>query len=724
MPRTLHQAAPHRPSRAPLGARVGSSVGRAFIVISLLLGALLARPSSALAAEPTADEAVEVAVSALEKMLAGNADEGIELVRPLLAACKACPADTRGILLGTLGILYGTGKKDLERSRLLFEMALREDPSLQLDPTFANKEVQKVFAEASKEAKRTPDGPGKGATRIPPSGEQLEAARAAEAQLAGGNWSDCMGSMLGSLGSEEYALGKLVLARCEEAGGLLLEARKDAELAKRLADEEGDAELAAKAAELVEKLENDTPRIVVVVPASVDGAVIKIDGVEYDKEAAKKGVPLNPGKATVEVTGKKAGYPFNFKTVERVDRGERVTVDVAVQGGTQSSAVQACLANAKTAAEVAVCLETGGKGRGLTFRGGVEVTSYNDTTHVDVLSPGIKVSLENPTEGWLVGGTALVDVVTAASPDIVATASRRFDQGRFAGTFGGEYKIGFARVGANAGISWENDYVGRAVGGRVSADVLDKRLTPSIGYQYGWDTIGMSDTSYDQYSQSLDVHTIDGGVSAVLSAETLLLGGVTVVHESGDQSKPYRHVPMFSADVAGSVPKGATPELVAGSRLPIAPREQLPLERTRFAGSAGVRHRFESATLRVDERLYTDSWGMLGTTTDARFLFDLDDTQVGPHLRAHVQSGVSFWQRAYTATLAPEGNTLPEYRAGDRELGPLFGITVGGSIRHALTEALTAGLQIDGIYTQFLDHIYLFDRWGVFTATTLEVLVE
>jgi hypothetical protein len=36
----------------------------------------------------------------------------------------------------------------------------------------------------------------------------------------------------------------------------------------------------------------------------------------------------------------------------------------------------------------------------------------------------------------------------------------------------------------------------------------------------------------------------------------------------------------------------------------------------------------------------------------------------------------------------------------------------------------SASLEVQGIYTQFLDHILVFDRFGVFTATTLEMEVE
>lgn len=673
-----------------------------------------------------ADAMVAVA-EALDQMGAGKTDEAIAKLTARFEACGSCEASTRALVLTTLGILYGTGKSDLDRARAIFEVAVREDPAVELDRQFAGKDVGRVFVEAQREAKKTPQGPGKGATRLPPSKAQRDAAAEAKKQLAAGNWSDCMGTLIGAMGdsSAEFAEGKLTLARCEEAGGLLIEASRDVTRALELGKAEADPGVEGPAKELADKLENDTPRIVVLVPASVDGAVITIDGETFDKEAAKKGIPRNPGKATIEVVGKKAGYPFSYKNTESVDRGEKITVDVSQSAGSQNSAVQQCLANAKTADEVALCLETGGKGRGLTFRGGLEVTSYNDTHEVDVLSPAIKIGFENPTQGWLVGGTALVDVVSAASPDIVSTASRRFDQARFAGTIGGDVKIGAVRLGASGGLSYENDYVGRSLGAIFSADVLDKRLTPALAYTFGFDTINMADTEPDVFENELMTHTVDASVSAVLSTTTVLIGGGTFVAELGDQSKPYRHIPMFPAGLVSSVPRGATEDAVSEVRLPLAPGERLPDERFRGAVALGLRHRFEDATLRVDERGYLDSWGLIASTTEGRFLFDVtESTRVGPHLRAHVQSGVGFWERAYTASSATFPLTLPEYRTGDKELGPLFGLTVGGSIRQKLNDVLALGFAVDGVYTQFLDHIYVFDRWGLFTASTMEVVVE
>jgi hypothetical protein len=372
-----------------------------------------------------------------------------------------------------------------------------------------------------------------------------------------------------------------------------------------------------------------------------------------------------------------------------------------------------------------MCIETGGKGRGLTIRGGLEIASYNDTSEVDVFSPTLFLSAENPTAGWRVGGSYTVDVVSNASPDIVATATRRFDEVRNAGSLAAEVKLGPARVGLDGGVSIEPDYFARNVGASISADLVNKQVTPTLAYHLSFDTLGRGHTPYDVFSRSILTHSIDAGVSIVKSPTTLLVFGASAELESGDTSKPYRHIPLFSESVAPQIPRGATPALVGSVRLAPAPFEQLPDSRQRFALLGRVAHRFEASTLRADERIYIDSWGLKASTTDLRYLLDLSkNVRVGPHARFNIQGPVDFWQRAYVAKQTSDGWELPKYRAGDRELGPLFGVTLGAGAHLALSEIFAINVQVDGVYTQFLDHIYVYDRWGLFTATTLEIGVE
>ena len=691
-------------------------------LLALFLATLALSPAVAAAGAKDTDALVAVAES-LNDFVEGNNAAALKKLEAALKGCAgaSCEPGSRAQLLVSIGIVQGAGLKDTAKARLSFENAIREDPKVVPDRQFMTKDLNKIFTEAKANVKKGGGGPVP--TKAGPSKAQLDALSAAQSQLAQKNWSDCMGT-IAAMAESEFAAAKLVLAQCEDTGGLILEASGDARIAQKYAEEEINTDVKGKADELLARLANDTPSIVVVVPKTIDSVEIKIDGVVVPRDKADKPIPHNPGKATIEVAGKKGPYPYSFKSTESFDRGERITV-TATDDKTNNSAVLQCILNARTPSDVNTCIETGGKGRGLTIRGGVEVASYNDNTHVDVFSPTLFLSAENPTAGWRVGGSYTVDVVTNASPDIVATASRRFDEVRNAGTLSAEVKVGPARVGLDGGVSIEPDYFARNVGASISADLVNKQVTPTLSYHLNFDTLGRAHTPYDIFSRSILTHSIDAGVSIVQSPTTLLVFGATAELQSGDTSKPYRHVPMFSESIAPQIPRGAIPALVGGVRLPTAPFEKLPESRQRFALLGRWAHRFESSTLRADSRLYVDSWGLTSSTTDARFLLDLSKAlRVGPHARFNIQGPVDFWQRAYVAKETSEGWVLPKYRAGDRELGPLFGVTLGGSARFALSEIFAVNVQVDGVYTQFLDAIYVYDRWGLFTATTLEIGVE
>ena len=86
---------------------------------------------------------------------------------------------------------------------------------------------------------------------------------------------------------------------------------------------------------------------------------------------------------------------------------------------------------------------------------------------------------------------------------------------------------------------------------------------------------------------------------------------------------------------------------------------------------------------------------------------------------------MSFWKRAYISGPAP-GWDLPVFRTGDRELGPLWTFTGGGGIyfylgKDAEPSSSRLTFQIDGLYTSFLDDLYLTSRSGVVSSLTFEV---
>jgi hypothetical protein len=357
----------------------------------------------------------------------------------------------------------------------------------------------------------------------------------------------------------------------------------------------------------------------------------------------------------------------------------------------------------------------------LEIAASTEVAGYADSDHVFVLTPTIGGALANPVSGWSVSGHYLVDVVSAASADVVSTASPPFVEVRNAGTLEGTYKPHDFGVSANAAVSFEPDYTSVLGGASATADLFKKNLTLLVGYSHLHDIAGRSGTPYSVFARVLDRDAIKGGATIVVNPTTLVSFVADVMFEYGDPSKPYRYVPMFAPGTV--VPRGASIDEVTRLRLPARVLEQLPLARDRYALSMGWAHRFHASTLRLDQRAYVDTWGLKATTTDARWLFDVARrVEVGPHLRFYAQTPVDFWQRAYVAEPSYD---FPSLRTGNRELGPLVNFTGGASLRTALgsrgdIRKWVLGFDFNLTSTQYLDDIYLTQRWSGVGSLSLE----
>lgn len=376
------------------------------------------------------------------------------------------------------------------------------------------------------------------------------------------------------------------------------------------------------------------------------------------------------------------------------------------------------------ASAVAVFSETHAHADEVTTRVGGEVAGYTDTVGVSVFTPSVAASVESPTSGWGTNGRYLVDVVSAASPDIVATASPRWSEVRHAGNLGVRYKPGRFGVALGGAASYTPDYLALSANAQLVQELDDKNLTLVEGYSIGRDTIGRTGTPFDVFSRELTTHAVSLGFSRVVN-EALVLGLYgDGIFERGDQSKPYRYVPMFAPEVAPRIARGASAITVADSRIVARPLEQLPLSRDRWAVTGRMGWRTERTTLRLEQRLYEDSWNLKATTTDFRWFVDVAErVTVWPHLRAHVQGGVDFWQRAYAAR---DVHDLPALRTGDRELGPLASFGAGGGARFALGRSgkkddLVLSFTGDGTWTSFTDAIYVKNRFSVIGTSSVEV---
>ncbi len=351
-----------------------------------------------------------------------------------------------------------------------------------------------------------------------------------------------------------------------------------------------------------------------------------------------------------------------------------------------------------------------------------ESSAYKDTDAVNVLTESVHAELNGVTRGWSVGAGALVDVVTAASADIVATASPKWTDIRVAPTANASFQIDDFTLAVGGDASIESDYFAGSGSVGLSVDLAQKAITPAFSYGFGYDVAGRRQTPLSVYSLEMQRHSFGAAVTFVVDKATIFVPSLRAILELGDMEKPYRYLPTFAPGTV--IGPGASRETVDALRTGARLAENAPDARHRYALSGLVAHRFGRTTIRIEERLYVDSWGLVASTTDTTMPIDFGGSyRIWPHFRFHAQSGVSFWERAYTAERSAQGLVLPQLRVGDPELGPQLagtgglGFRVGGD-RVGLTAAA------DAIYTRFLDHLYIRSRVGGLGSLVFDVEVE
>jgi Protein of unknown function (DUF3570) len=364
-----------------------------------------------------------------------------------------------------------------------------------------------------------------------------------------------------------------------------------------------------------------------------------------------------------------------------------------------------------------------------------ELSAYSDTDAVSVFTPAIDGSIESPISGWSARGSYLVDVVSAASVDIVSTASNHWVETRHAATLGAGYKPGTVGVNLSGAVSREPDYLSLTGGGSLAFELADKTANPTIGYSYSHDTAGRSDTPFSVFSAELVRHSLNGSLELILDPLTLVSFSVDAIFEVGDQTKPYRLLPVFAPNIAPSVDRGASVEIVNALRLPGRVAEHTPLTRNRFAFSGRVAQRLSGSTFILSERIYADDWGLKASSTDLRFVIDVSRRVfIWTHLRGHFQSGVSFWKRAYASSFTPvdpvqalEGGVrevLPKWRTGDREMSPLSAGTFGAGLRWnfggTIPTAWSFVAQADMLLTAYSDALFIQNREGYLGVMQVE----
>ncbi|MBX3222137.1 MAG: DUF3570 domain-containing protein [Labilithrix sp.] len=699
-----------------------------------LLAAFFSLPATQYSSRARAGEREDNAViTAVDKVLAhdvpnANFGEARRKLRGLLDKCKkGCSGPAVARVYVALGMVAAQINQT-EEAKTAWNDAFSVDSNAALPATGVAAPVRQQFEDARKAwlaSNVQPDDPSKSGWVNKNAFELAKAAIAAEQAQ---NWPECIDKDRSALTLEENGRARIHLAGCEEKAGKFVDALRDYAKALEGARAKGDVVTAKVIQERVTAILPKLAHVKFERPAEVTELSITFDDRAIPEARLGESFTIDPGTHSVHAEGLLRGARVSSDETFDVKEGETALVKVKLKPVALTKGQLECMVSAKTQEEILACLPQDRKP--LQVHVGLEMSGYTDSINVHVLTPAVQGSVASPTAGWNVGANYLVDVVTAASPDVVSTASRRFHDVRHVLGLTGGYKPGRFGAQAFANYSEERDYISRTLGLVATGDFADKQITPALGYSYTWDTIGRAGTSYDVFARPFDTHEVTAGSTFILSPASLLVLGGGVAFESGDQSKPYRYIPIFEPGV--SVPVGASIDEVNRNRLPAKPLEQLPLDRQRFSLSGRYIVRIGGrSTLRIEERLYRDTWAITSSSTDARYMMDLNARlRVWPHLRVHAQNGTSFYNRVYGATLNSDGSaTIPRFRTNDRELSPMIGITGGGGVRYALTDPggkfqLAVFSSADMLFNYYINTLFIRTRFAGYGTIGLEADFE
>ena len=371
--------------------------------------------------------------------------------------------------------------------------------------------------------------------------------------------------------------------------------------------------------------------------------------------------------------------------------------------------LSACTAGALALA-LALALARSARAEGLRLT--QDTLLYSDSDSVMVASPQLALHHDLDEAGGEASARVVVDMVSAASVDVVSHASKRFTEVRQ--EIDADVSKAFGRHLPSLGYRYsrENDYRSHGVtlGWR---ETLSPDTTVQASYGLTLDQVGRASDARDN-AHGLRTHNASLGLTQVLGPRSLARVMYTLTLEDGYLEKPYRFVPLFDqAGVDLAAARGEQLGLGSFARysLPERPAEEVPDLR---AGHAFALRYLRwvaalAASLRLDGQLYVDSWGLLAGTAEPALEFGLGgNLELSLRGRAYHQRAVGFWQRTYVVS----PGELPRYRSMDRELSSFSTLEGGLGLAYAgkRFEAYAEGSFMN---TWYRDYLFLDSRYAV-----------
>lgn len=307
------------------------------------------------------------------------------------------------------------------------------------------------------------------------------------------------------------------------------------------------------------------------------------------------------------------------------------------------------------------------------------------------------VALEHRFEdGGALGVRGAVDVVSAASVDVVSHATNRFDEVRTEGAASATIPIDDARLRFGWRTSYEPDYLSNGLSAGLELRLGSPDTVLDVRYGLSWDIVGRTGTPWSAFSEELFTHSASLSLTQTLGPETVLRLVYSPTVQDGFLEKPYRYVPLFDE---------------SGQRLAYRVPENVPDLRHGHAIGARLLQYLAPVrgSLRVDYQFYADGWGVTSHVLElAGLATAADGLRLGLRGRLYGQTAASFWQREYRVS----PGEVPGWRTLDRDLSPYVAAT--GAARLEWEAGELAGYLDGGVtYTRFFDFLLLDDRLAI-----------
>ncbi len=311
-----------------------------------------------------------------------------------------------------------------------------------------------------------------------------------------------------------------------------------------------------------------------------------------------------------------------------------------------------------------------------------QVAVYADDDATSVVTPRTRVAWSPDGEAEVAVRYGL-DIITSASVDVVASATRGFEEERHELAVSARHPAGELVLAGTAALSREPDFESRSLLLSVTQRLEDRRTEIEVGLRAGAAEVGVAGTPLSELGRRLD--TLGGGLTVRRAMSPTLRAELGYVGErrEGYQSSPYRWV-----DLADGL---RAPEVVPGVRDGHAVAATL-------AWSLGP-----TVALHGVARGYGDDWGQRSLSGEAllRRAAASGGFEGAVRLRGLGRTAADLYAASYPTTA--------RWMTADRRLAPMWSALAGAEVGwrtgpHLGTPVLRLTARVDVWRMRWSDH--------------------